>query len=220
MTFAFDNAELQLLKNRTATLEASTTGCVHYEMRGKGAVLNPTISAPYTIKARLEGAGGLVLAGEGTVSMASGTYAFAGTCDVRSGTLDLSAAGTISNPRFAATTGGGVISGGAISGMTLSVPLSDDWQNTNGIPTFANCAISGRVTVDAGHTDANALTFPADTGFQPVAVARLTGTTTANVSTWKLKNTGDHQVSGRFSLVDETVYLTPAPPFGATIILR
>lgn len=221
LTFAFDDAELKLDASRaSATLEASSSGMVRYEMRGAGAVLKPASGATYTINAPLEGDGGLVLAGEGTVALASGKYAFSGTCDVRFGTLDLSAAGAISNPCFAATAGGGTVSGGTLAGMTLAVALADDWSNTNGIPTFANCTISGGVKVDVGRTASNPLVLPAEAARQPVAVARLSGTTTANLTTWKLKNTGNREVGGRFSLVGDTIYLTPAPPLGTTIILR
>ena len=221
LTFAFDDAELKLDASRaSATLEASSSGMVRYEMRGVGAVLKPASGATYTINAPLEGDGGLVLAGEGTVTLTSGTYTFTGICDVRSGTFDLSAVGSISIPRFAATAGGGTVSGGTLAGMTLAVALADDWSNTNGIPTFANCTISGGVKVDVGRTASNPLVLPAEAARQPVAVARLSGTTTANLTTWKLKNTGNREVGGRFSLVGDTIYLTPAPPLGTTIILR
>ena len=221
LTFAFDGAELKLDASRaSATLAASGSGKVHYEMRGAGAVLKPAGSATYTINAPLEGAGGLVLAGEGKVALANGKYAFTGTCDIRSGTLDLSAAGSISNPRFAATTGGGTVSGAALNQATIAVALSDAWANTNGIPTFANCTFSGRVKVDAGRTASNPLALPSSSARQPTAIARLSGTTTADLSAWRLVNTGSHAVRGEFTLVDGTVYLTPAPPLGAVIILR
>ena len=221
LTFAFDDAELLLHKDRaTATLAAPTYNYVHYEMRGAGVVLKPANGATYTINAKLEGTGGLVIAGEGTVALANGTYAFTGTSDVRAGTLDLTSAGALTNPRFAATTGAGVISGGTLNRPTLAIALSDAWGNTNGIPTFANCSFVGRVTVDAGRTAVNPLVLPPDAARQPVAVARFSGTTSADVSSWRIVNTGDREVRGRFSLVDGTVYLTPAPPFGMTITLR
>ena len=139
---------------------------------------------------------------------------------MRSGTLDLSPAGALANPRFAATTGGGVISGATLNQSTLAIALSDAWENTNGIPTFANCSFVGRVTVDAGRTAVNPLALPPDAARQPVAVARFSGTTSADVSSWRIVNTGDREVRGRFSLVDGTVYLTPAPPLGMTITFR
>ena len=154
------------------------------------------------------------------MALANGKYAFTGTCDIRSGTLDLSAAGSISNPRFAATTGGGTVSGAALNQATVDMPLSDAWENTNGIPTFANCTFSGRVKIDAGRTPSNPLALPAASARQPAAIARLSGTTTADLSAWRLVNTGSHAVRGEFTLVDGTVYLTPAPPLGAVIILR
>ncbi|MBR3221341.1 MAG: hypothetical protein IKF72_03845 [Kiritimatiellae bacterium] len=221
LTFAFDDSELKLDASRaSATLVASGSGKVHYEMRGAGAVLKPASGATYTINAPLEGEGGLVLAGEGTLALASGKYAFSGTCDVRSGTLDLSAAGSISNPRFAATTGGGTVSSAVLNQATVAIALSDAWENTNGIPTFANCTFSGKVKVDAGRTASNPLAMPAASASQPVAIARFSGTTAADLSAWRLVNTGDRMVRGEFTLVDGTVYLTPAPPFGAVIILR
>ena len=221
LTFAFDDAELLLHRDRaTAALAASTHGHVHYEMRGAGAVLRPADGAAYTINAKLEGTGGLVVAGAGTVALASGTYAFTGTSDVRSGTLDLSSAGELVNPRFAATSGGGVISGATLNQPRLAIALSDAWENTNGVPTFANCSFAGRVTVDAGRTAANPLALPPDEAHQPVAVVRFSGSTSADVSSWRLVNTGGRGVRGRFYLVDGTVCLTPAPPPGATITIR
>ena len=220
LTFAFDDAELLLHKNRaSATLAASGSGHVLYEMRGAGAVLKPASGATYTINAKLEGDGGLVVAGDGTVALANGTYAFTGTCDVRSGTLDLSSAGTISDSRFAATTGGGVVEGATLDHPGLAVALSDSWANTNGIPTFSNCTISGRVKVDAGRTTENPLALPPLSERQPVPVARFAGSTTADLSSWRLVNTGDRKVGGEFALVDGTVYLTPAQAPGVILVV-
>ena len=44
-------------------------------------------------------------------------------CDVRSGTLDLSAAGTISDSRFAATTGGGTVSDATLDNRTVAFAM-------------------------------------------------------------------------------------------------
>ena len=221
LTFAFDDAELILDAARaSATLAAADGGKVHFEVRGKGAVLKPADGATYTINAPLEGDGGLVLSGDGTAAFSNGAYAFAGTCDVQSGTLDLSAAGSISNSRFAATTGGGTVSGGTMAGMMLAVSLSDEWANTNGIPTFANCKISGVVKIDAGRTNDNPLVLPELSARSPVAIAQFSGTTAANLSMWRLVNSGSRSVRGAFTLVDGTVYLTPAPPFGMVIRVR
>ena len=99
LTFAFDDAELLLHKNRaSATLAASGSGHVRYEMRGAGAVLKPASGATYTINAKLEGTGGLVVDGVGTVAFGANSAQFTGALDVRQGIADFSANGGAARP--------------------------------------------------------------------------------------------------------------------------
>lgn len=217
IVFAFDDSEWACASTGgNYDVPASLSGKVRYEMRGKGVALAPDKGCTYTIKAPFEGDGGFINRGEGVVKFASGTYAFTGVCNVESGTVDLSDAGLLTAPRF---TGSGVLSGASANNANFVIGLSDDWQLVSGgVPTIDGCALAGRVKVDAGRSAENPLKLPSKP--LPLAIGRISGGKMADVSGWKLINTGDRHVCGEFSIIDGTIYLTPCPPKGLVLVVR
>ena len=206
LTFAFDDAELQLHKDRaSATLATSTRGYVHYEMRGAGAVLKPASGATYTISAPLEGEGGLVVDGEGTVAFGANTAQFTGALDVRQGTADFSANGGAA--AFTAAKGAGTVRGATMGAVTLPVMLLGDGTVSN-VLTLADCTLGGRVTVDFGRTSETAFTTPYP---RDLLVARYSGTTAPAAVGWRMAGSGLDGYRGKFTFADGEVRMTVLP---------
>ena len=141
----------------------------------------------------------MVVDGPGTVAFASGAVQFSGVAEVKQGTLDLSAAGTVSNLKVK---GPGAISGGTLSNPTIVLDADSAWGESS-VPMFSGCAFSGTVKIDCGRTEANPLT-PSSA---PVVVARFTGAA-PNVSGWRLVNTGTTNIRGNFTVSGDTVVAT------------
>ena len=203
LTFAFDDAELLLHKTRaSATLAASTTGYVHYEMRGVGAVLKPASGATYTINAPLEGEGGLVVDGEGVVAFGANAAQFTGALDVRQGVADFSANGDAA--AFTAAKGAGTVRGATMGAVTLPVTLLSEGTVSN-VLTFADCALGGRVTVDFGRTAETAFTAPYP---RDLLVARYSGTTAPAAAGWRMAGSGLDGYRGKFTFADGEVRMS------------
>ena len=199
LVFAFDDAELVLHADRaSATLAATTYGHVRYEMRGAGAVLKPASGATYTINAKLEGAGGLVVDGAGNVALGANSAQFTGTLDVRQGTADFSANGA--NAALTAVKGAGTVSGATFGSVVLPITLLPDGSASN-VVTFAGCTFAGTVRVDLGRTAENPLAKPYPQG---VVVARYTGAA-PDVSGWRLVGTGVKGLRGKFTAANGEV---------------
>ena len=216
LTLAFDDGEWQWADDSgSATIAPAASGHVRYEMRGRGAILRPAVEKTLTVNAAFEGEGGLVVDGPGTVAFGANAYAFNGTADVRQGILDLAAAGALADKAFS---GDGTVANGALSNVKIAAKLSDDWTNTNGVPVFANCVLSGRVTVMSGRSDDDALELP-DVK-TPTAIAKVAGSTAVDLRQWKLTKTGIRKASGSFTQVGDTIYMTPAPPPGLVVMVK
>ena len=216
LTLAFDGGEWQWSDDYgDRTLSASSTGHVRWEMRGKGVVLKPVAGRTLTINAPFEGPGGIVVDGPGTVAFGANAYAFGGAADVRQGMLDLSSAGELTGASFS---GDGVVKGGTLKEASVCVALSDAWVNTNGVPVFSDCAFFGKVTVNPGRNDGNLLVLPAQ--LNPTPVAKIAGTTNPNLRLWRIDRRSVQEARGVFTLVGDTIYLTPAPVPGLMVVVR
>ena len=215
LTLAFDGGEWQWSDdNGTKTIAAPTYNHIKYVMRGRGVVLKPVEGATLTVNASFTGDGGIVVDGPGTVAFGSGAYAFDGTADVKQGTLDLSAAGTLSDKSFS---GDGEVLGGNLSNARIRLALSDAFENTNGTPVFADCAFSGSVAVETGRTDEDPLELTV--ARSPIRVAKVSGTTVANLRSWRLSRTGLKHARGSFSKEGDSIYLSMTAA-GAIFVVR
>ena len=214
-TLAFDDAEWQY-GDGDYTLGSSVVDENHatnfvIRMEGKGVVLKPASGTTFTTELPFQGEGGMVVDGPGTVAFAADTVKFSGVAEVKQGTLDLSAAGTVSG---IGVKGPGTVRGATLVNPTISLEVDDEW-GVAGVPVFDGCAISGRVRVDCGRTEENPLAMPGDT---PVVVARFSGSA-PDVSGWRLLGSGVPGVHGVFSVQSDTVVMTVSKP-GFTLIVR
>ena len=214
-TLAFDDAEWQY-GSGTYTLSASILDENHadnlvFRMDGKGVVLKPASGTTFTTELPFRGEGGIVVDGAGTVAFGAGTVQFAGVAEVKSGTLDLSAAGALAGLKVK---GPGTLRGATVVDPTIVLDVDDEW-GVSSVPTLDSCTISGRVTVDCGHSAESPLAVPMGT---PVAVCRFSGPA-PDVSGWRLVGTGAKSVRGSFSVSGDTVMMT-AEKAGCLLIVR
>ena len=181
------------------------------EMRGRGMIVEPAVGETLTIAWPLTGAGGFVHNGDGTVAFSNNTYRFSGTCEVKSGTLDLADAGEVESPVF---TGGGTVTGLSASRATLRMDADDDWS-VAGVVTLDDASV-GRVFVDFGRTAEN----PLDASALPVdmLVAKLSGT--ANSPSFRLRGTGIRMLGGRFAVNSAGEVRMTVEPRGMRVIVR
>ena len=203
-TLAFDNAEWQY-GSGSYTLASSVVDASHatnfvISMEGKGVVLKPASGTTFTTQLPFQGDGGMVVDGEGTVAFAADTVKFAGVAEVKQGTLDLSAAGTLDG---FAVKGPGVVHGATLVNPTIALDVDGEW-NVSGVPVFDGCTLSGAVKVDCGHDAATALPASCDT---PVVVARFTGAA-PDVSSWRVKGVGTSGARGAFAVQGDAVVMT------------
>ena len=181
------------------------------EMRGRGMIVEPAEGETLTIAWPLTGEGGFVHDGEGTVAFSNNIYRFSGTCEVKSGTLDLADAGEVESPVF---TGGGTVTGLSASRATLRMDADDDWSVADVI-TLDDASV-GRVFVDFGRTAGN----PLDASALPVdmLVAKLSGT--ANAPSFRLRGTGIRMLGGHFTVNSAGEVRMTVEPRGMSVIVR
>ena len=192
-------------------LDSFSNSRISFVMRGKGIVLAPAENTTFTTHQAFVGDGGMVKRGAGTVAFDEGTYQFSGTCEVAEGTLDLSAAGTLSDPAFS---GGGTVKGLTANAATIRLEAEDGWTPT-AVPTFEDASV-GRCFVDFGRTAENPLPTTLPEG---LVVAHFTGAA-PNVSRWRLCGTGLVSVGGTFSVTAGGDVLMTARQKGITILIR
>ena len=181
------------------------------EMRGRGMIVEPEEGETLTIAWPLTGEGGFVHDGDGTVVFSNNTYRFSGTCEIKSGTLDLADAGEIKSPVFA---GCGTVTGLSASRATLKMDAGDDWSVAD-VLTLDDASV-GRVFVDFGRTAEN----PLDASALPVdmLVAKLSGT--ANAPSFRLRGTGIRMLGGRFAVNSAGEVRMTVEPRGMSVIVR
>jgi len=175
-TLVFDNAEWRMVDSGDFAIPGGAYND-HFKVEtvGRGLILNP-LDATCAINVPLGGDGGLMVTNRGTVAFASGTYRFTGVCRlVRDAIVDLSAAGVISNGRFA---GEGTVKSGSLGSATICV--------TEGVQVFDSCSFSGRTRVDFGRTDG---TLVPEDQRKDIVVARYIGAA-PDVSAWRAVNAG------------------------------
>ena len=214
MTLAFDDAEWRYGTGADYVFDPSipndASDAFKVEMVGAGVRLCPASGTTFTSLFPFTGAGGIVVDGEGTVAFGAGTVQFAGVAEVKSGTLDLSAAGTVPS---LSVKGPGTLYGASVDSLTIAPDVDDEW-GVMSVPTLEGCTL-GRVVVDCGHAGGTPLPVPLG---EPVVVARFTGAA-PGVSGWRLKGTGASRVRGVFSVSGDSVVMT-VEPTGAILIVK
>ena len=175
-TLAFNGAEWKMTDSGNFAIPGgSFNDHLKIEMVGRGLILAPS-DAICTVNVPFVGDGGLLVTNRGTVAFAAGTYGFTGACHVvRDAVVDLSAAGKVSNGRFA---GAGTILAGDFDGATIVV--GED------VPVFNSCSFGGRTRVDFGRADDSPV--PEDQR-KDIVVARYEGDA-PNVLSWRAVHAG------------------------------
>jgi len=114
--------------------------------------------------------------------------------------------------RIGTVEGAGTITNGTLTAV-LNCTFTNGATQADSLPTFADVATSG-FKVDFGRTDSN----PVPVTGTKLAVAKVTGTVTPVVSSWRGQNMGNN-IFAKFSIENGTVYV--AFEYGGTrIILR
>lgn len=129
---------------------------------------------------------------------------------VAEGTLDLSAAGTVTNACFGG--GAGTISGGTFQNARIR------WDGES-VPRFSNCTFLGSITVDLGRTEENPLLPPLP---QNTAVASFVAGAVPPVSQFRVEKTsaGTGRIYGTFTSAAGTVSMALTNSRGTIIFVR
>lgn len=188
--FTFDDSEWYPGANDFSF--GSNVGSVSkYYSVGRGLVLAPPANVTYTWARTLEGEGGFVKRGEGTVILPMANLVATGEIVVEAGTLDLD--GTTATGRT--FSGSGAIRNGTLENATIKVSKDADGLQLNGFGLT-----TGRVYVDFADYGEE---VPLKTA---IPVARVSGT--VDLSKWRGKNLGIKGVKATFAVRDGVVLAT------------
>ena len=171
-------------------------------VENEGLVLEPPAGKTWTVSMPIEGPGGMVVGGAGTVRLDGSKWSATGVAKVQeNATLDL---GATTAPGLVVG-GAGTISNGTISGGGLKTALADDGTVEGDLPTLSGVAFSGSFRVDVSRGDAaESLATP----YRTVAVANYSGAA-PDVSGWRIRNVGESGIGAKFEARDGKVYMTP-----------
>ena len=177
-------------------------------MEGTGVILKPNANCTFTTEVPFKGTGGLVSAGEGTVKFTGGAMQFTGLLDIRSGTVDLTAA----NARESLTVRGpGTLKGGEITTLTISETF--EGGVLSGAPVLDGVA-AGRVVIDFGRDESS----PMDE-CENVLVATYPVENPPTIGRWTVSGTGITNVKGLFTVSGGEVRAS-VKQFGFMMIIR
>ena len=177
-----------------------------------------------TLARDITGTGALVKSGDGTLVIRTKLYngvnvgddketlCCVGGARVKEGTLKVQADAVADNlpmvveadgildldgstQNFSSVSGEGMVRNGSCATLTLAAGSSLTLDNVD----------ASRVYIDFGKTTEDPLVEPFP---QNVKIATLTGTTSRDVSNWRIKNTGVSNLKGKFSLVGNDVMMS------------
>ena len=218
VTLLFDDAEWSL-GDGDVTI-ASTSGTGSYllyknkrvvNVENTGMILKPTSGHTYTFSFPITGTGGVVSAGEGTVAFTGSALQFSGLLDIRSGTVDLTAA----NARDAlAVRGPGTLKGGNIATLTISGSLDDG--TVVGAPVLDGVT-ADRVVVDFGRDESSPID---ESEAENLLVATYPMENPPAVGRWKVSGTGLAHPRAEFTVSGGEVRATVKEAVGTMMIIR
>jgi autotransporter-associated beta strand protein len=232
----FNDGILQPNANNTTSRTVRATG-LGIELLAGGVTVDMSSASKHTFTLPIRGAGDVVKTGAGELVLANGqengvsgsqlTAQYTGMTEVRAGRLSVETNGVGSATRvkllsaaelnlsgspitLGTIEGDGMITNGTLTAV-LKCSFTNDATQVASMATFANVATSG-FKVDFGRTDLD----PARVTGSKLAIAKVTGTTTPDVSAWRGQNMGKN-IYVRFSIQNNTIYATF--DFGGTRIL-
>ena len=225
MTLVFDDAEwrwgggdVTLSYSNTSgdwvlykAASSTTTSRRDIKMEGVGVILKPNAGCTFTTEVPFKGTGGLVSAGDGTVKFVGDTVKFSGLLDIRSGTVDLTAA----NARDALSVRGpGTLKGGTITALTISESLDDG--TLVGAPVIDGVTAE-YVVVDFGRDETSPI---AESEAENLLVATYSTENPPTVGRWRVAGTGLAHPRAKFSVSGGEVRATVQDVVGTMMIFR
>ena len=217
----------------------------HFETEGAGLTLPVDEGETLPVARAIAGDGPVVKTGKGTIAFETqGTWdealgektplddpvslAFTGELDVREGSVTVAEGACRTGGRYKAAEGalvdfgGNQLGGAEFTGSgtfraftAAAAKISVDAENP-AAPRFENAGFGGRTVVDFGRTEDS----PLDWRNTPVlTVAKFSGAL-PDVSGWRVKGTGNHNVGGKFSVSDDGTVRVTLVWKGLTLIAR
>ena len=210
LTLTFDNSEWRPAASGDFTFNWTDTAMVLVKVEGVGLVLDVPDGATWTMNTSVNGDGGIVKKGPGTLALGASAVAYSGVTRIDEGVVDLGG-----NAQPLRVAGAGTVRNGTIANGGIAISLSDDGTVSGDIPTLDGVAVSGRFKVDVGREGATAeLAQP----YREVAVAAYTGAA-PSVAGWRIVNSGQKHLGATFEARGGYVYMTPMQK-GAMLIVR
>lgn len=207
----FDNSEWRPVTSGDFVFDWTDESYVKVTVEGDGLVLNVPDGDTWTMNTKLNGTGGLVKKGAGTLALGASAVAYGGVTRIDEGAIDLGG-----NVLSLSVSGAGVIRNGTIAGGCILLELDDAGESLS-VPTVASDAgLSGQVRVSIGRTEERPLSEP----FTVFDVLKYEGLA-PDLSTFSLRDTGIPNIRGRFSL-DVSRRVVVCAPFrsGFAIIVK
>ena len=168
---------------------STTTSKRDIKMEGVGVIMKPNAGCTFTTQVPFKGAGGFVAAGEGAVKFTGNTLQFTGLVDIRSGTVDLTAA----DARETLTVRGpGTLKGGSIATLTISETFADG--TAVGAPVLDGVT-ANLVVVDFGRDESSPMEE-----CENILVATYSMEDPPTIGKWMVSGTGISHVKGRFTV--------------------
>ena len=218
VTLLFDDAEWSLGDGDVTIASTSSTGSYYLyknnrvvKVENTGMILKPTSGHTYTFSFPITGTGGLVSAGEGTVKLTGNALQFTGLVDIRSGTVDLTAA----NARDSlAVRGPGTLKGGTITTLTISESLDDG--TVVGTPVLDGVTAE-HVVVNFGRDETSPI---AESEAENLLVATYSVENPPTVGRWRVAGTGLAHPRAEFTVSGGEVRATVKEAIGTMMIIR
>ncbi|MBR4938811.1 MAG: hypothetical protein IKZ22_08055 [Kiritimatiellae bacterium] len=206
----FDNSEWRPVIGGDFVFNWTDMSYVKVNVEGAGLVLDVPGSAIWTMNMPVNGSGGLVKKGDGTLLLGEDAVSYSGVTRIDEGLLDLGG-----KMHALKVSGSGTVAGGTIASGGMCVKLGDDGVPEGPLPKFRDVAFAGRFKVDLGRDVAeNRIEIPGKT----VKIAEYEGGS-IDVSRWRVVNAGRKNVSGNFEAKDGSVYMT-LDNAGLSLIVR
>jgi autotransporter-associated beta strand protein len=206
----FDNSEWRPANGGDFVFNWTDQSYVKVNVEGTGLILNVPGSAVWTVNTPVNGSGGLVKKGEGTLLLGEDAISYSGVTRIDEGLLDLGG-----KAHALRVSGPGTVAGGVIAGGGMCISLGDDGTPDGPLPKFRDVAFAGRFKVDLGRDGAGQ---SPDIPGKTVKIAEYEGGS-IDVSRWRVVNAGRKNVSGNFEAKDGSVYMT-LDNAGLSLIVR
>jgi hypothetical protein len=210
LTLTFDDS--QWIPTSTNFVFAFDQDRIKINTLNTGLKLPVPAGKVWTMNHAVNGTGGLVNDGEGTLVLGSGVVCYSGVT-VAKGTSTIDLGGLTHTMKIS---GSGRFENGNISNGGISINVDDDGIST-AVPTVAaDTSFSGTVKVSLGRTSENALKEP----YQSFDVLKFEGEA-PKISSFRLRGTGVRALTGVFTVDKERKVVVCTPEkLGSVITVR